>query len=155
MGTVASVNPGIASVLKTLSNSGSSALSSALASPTVQTALQNAPPADIAQLSSQALQLQEMDTLFGAPTQSANPPSLLSSLFPSSSSSSPASLLQSLDASLLASTTVNAATAGADPAGAQASVSAQLATYQAALQAAQVQALFGTGDQKSTINLLA
>ncbi|MBZ5577804.1 MAG: hypothetical protein LAP40_14680 [Acidobacteriia bacterium] len=154
MGSVASVNPGIATVLKTLSNSGSSALSSALASPTVQSVLQNAPPADIAQLSSQALQLQEMDTLFGAPTESANP-SLLSSLFPSSSSSSPASLLQSLDASLLASTTVNPATAAADPAGAQASVSAQLATYQAVLQAAQVQALFGTATTNPAVNLLA
>jgi hypothetical protein len=61
-------NPGLADVLSILSNSASPALSSLLSSSKVQSALQNASPADLVELSDQALQLQTVDSLFGAPS---------------------------------------------------------------------------------------
>ena len=94
MGTVAS-SAGIADLLQTLTSVGSP-LASTLSSPALQSALQNASPADIVKLSDQALQLQETDALFGVPdsTDSSgssdifNSSSLLASLFGSTASSS-------------------------------------------------------------------
>ena len=53
------------------SSSATPAVSSLLSSSQVQTALAKAPPADIVQLSDQAMQLQEVNGLFGGPTTSA------------------------------------------------------------------------------------
>jgi len=64
MASVASVNPGVSDVLQTLSGVASGPLSSALSSSSVQSALQNASPTDIAQLSQLAQQLVEANGLF-------------------------------------------------------------------------------------------
>jgi hypothetical protein len=64
MGSVSSTNAGLSDLLQTLTNENSP-LASTFSSPAVQTALENAPPADIVQLSDQALQLQVTDELFG------------------------------------------------------------------------------------------
>jgi hypothetical protein len=63
MGTVPT-SAGLADLMQALSNAGSP-LASTLSSPAVQSALENASPADIVKLSDQALALQETDTLFG------------------------------------------------------------------------------------------
>jgi hypothetical protein len=80
MSAVTSVNPGIADLSQLLSSTGSASISSALSTPSVQSALQNAPPVDIATLSQEAVQLQEANGLFGTPASShtaATPGSLL------------------------------------------------------------------------------
>lgn len=61
MGTVASVNPGVADLLQTLTNLNSPVMSS----PAVTKALENASPSDIVQLSVAATQLQGIDAIFG------------------------------------------------------------------------------------------
>jgi len=158
MGSVASVNPGISSLLQTISNSGSSALASELSSPTVESALQNAPSGDIVQLTDQALQLQAVNGLFGSPTQSTDPTSLLSSLFQpvtSTPSNGANSLLQSLEASAPASTGTDSSSADTNAATQQATLNDQLALYQTALQSQQVEGLFGAGTTDPSINLLA
>ena len=62
MSTTSSINAGLANLLQNLSNVGSPLLSS----PKVLAALQNAPPADIVQLSDEAIQLEGLNALFGA-----------------------------------------------------------------------------------------
>jgi hypothetical protein len=52
--------------MQILTSAATPAFSAVLSSKTMQTALAKAPPADIAQLSDQAMQLQEADGLFGA-----------------------------------------------------------------------------------------
>jgi hypothetical protein len=68
MGSVSATNPAsnqaISQLLQQLSNENSPLLST-FASPAVESALQNAPPSDIIQISDQAFQLQETDALFG------------------------------------------------------------------------------------------
>jgi hypothetical protein len=62
---------GLADLMQIFSSAATPAVSSLLSSPTVQSALQKAPVADIVQLSDQAMQLQEVNGLFGgsaAPT---------------------------------------------------------------------------------------
>jgi hypothetical protein len=78
MSTTSSVNAGLASLLQNLSNIGSPILSS----PKAIAALQNAPPADIVQLSDEAIQLEGLNALFGAAEASGSSQagSLLSSL---------------------------------------------------------------------------
>src|SRR5208282_6813047 len=98
--------------------SASSPLASELSSPAMQAALAKAPAGDIVQLSNEALQLQEMSTLFGNPSQTASsvdPSSILAALYPSPSAPSTAS----------------------------APLANQVASYQNALQSEQVQTLFG------------
>jgi hypothetical protein len=65
MGSIAPANPGLTDVLQLLSAAGSASVSSALSSPAVQSALQDASPADIVHLSAEALQLQSVTGLFG------------------------------------------------------------------------------------------
>ena len=65
MGSVGSVNPGVGDLLQALYNNNSS-LSPVLSSPSVESALQSASPADKVQLSAQALQLQQTGELFGS-----------------------------------------------------------------------------------------
>ena len=64
MGSVSSVNPGVADLLQSLSNLNSPVMSSQ----TVVNALENAPAADIVQLSTAANQLQGIDAMFGIST---------------------------------------------------------------------------------------
>jgi len=127
MGSISSVNPGISNLLQTLSNVDSPALSS----PSVLSALQKASPSDVVQLSTAALQLENVDAMFGVPN-------------PSSSSST--SALNSLMASLEAPpTSTPAATNTPVPSAAAstASPAEQAASYQANLQQSETQTLFG------------
>jgi hypothetical protein len=61
MSSVSSVNPGVANLLRTLSNIDSPLLSS----PAAVSALENAPPGDIVKLSAAATQLEGVDAMFG------------------------------------------------------------------------------------------
>jgi len=155
MGSVTSpLNPGIATLLQSFTKSNS-ALSSELTSPTVEAALQNAPPAQIAQLSNQSSQLLETDALFGSPQTSAAPSSL-SSLFPATSDTTPNSILPSLDASILsaASPAPSSNAAGAQPS----TTAGQFAGTQNALDAQQVQDLFASDVNSGSsplVNVLA
>jgi hypothetical protein len=75
LGSVSSVNPSLASLFQALTNLGSPIASS----PGTMSALESAPTADIVELSNEAVQLQEMDTLLGVPASSAaSSPSTLS-----------------------------------------------------------------------------
>jgi len=133
MGSVASTNAGLADLLQNLT-SASSPLASELSSPAMQAALEKAPAGDIVQLSNEALQLQEMGTLFGNPSQTTStvdPSSILAALYPSSSTTAASSASTSASAT---SATSTSSTSTAD----------QLATYENALQSEQVQTLFGT-----------
>src|SRR5580692_1236108 len=97
MSAVTSVNPGIADLSQLLSSTGSASISSALSTPSVQSALQNASPVDVATLSQEAVELQEANGLFGSPgsTQTAATPSSL--------------VLQALNSSISGSTTATPA----------------------------------------------
>jgi hypothetical protein len=97
MSTTSSVNAGLANLLQNLSNIGSPILSSSKA----LAALQNAPPADIIQLSDEAIQLEGLNALFGAAEASASSEagSILSSLLGGqngATNSDPANLLTEL-----------------------------------------------------------
>jgi hypothetical protein len=99
MSSISSVNPGVADLLQTFTNTGSTAMSSVLSLPAVQSAIENESPQDLAVLSFEAQQLQEAVGLFGTTDASETPvdPSTL--------------LLQALSSSLSGSTaTVPAAT---------------------------------------------
>jgi len=61
MGSVSSVNPGVANLLQTLSNVGSPLVSSQ----SDVSAIEAAPASDIAEMSAEADQLQAVDMLFG------------------------------------------------------------------------------------------
>lgn len=63
---MSSTSTGIADLMQIFSSAATPAVSSVLSSSSVQAALAKAPPADIVQLSEQAMQLQEADGLFGA-----------------------------------------------------------------------------------------
>jgi len=132
MGSVSSINPGLADLFQTLSNVNSPVLSS----PAAVSALEKASPADIAQLSIEASQLEGMDALFGVSASSDPTTSnLLESVDPAlTGSSAPASGLSqgviNTPSALLAST---------------GSTADQVASYQTSVQAAEAQTLLGTG----------
>ena len=90
-----SPNPGLANLLQNLSDVGSPILSS----PKAMAALQNAPPADIIELSDEAIQLEGLNALFGAAeaSGSSQADSLLSSLL--GGEADPANLLTELSSS--------------------------------------------------------
>ncbi|MGA2712084.1 MAG: hypothetical protein ABSG41_03180 [Bryobacteraceae bacterium] len=123
MSSIASVNPGVSGLLQTLSSAGSTPASSVLSSPKVESALQNASPGDIAQLSAEALQLQEANGLFGSPDSSQTAASII---------------LQALNSSLSGSTTNSA------PAPGSTALSSTAATAAAASELEQVSGLLGT-----------
>jgi hypothetical protein len=105
MSAISSVNPGVADLFNWLSSTGSTAATSALSSPSVQSALQGASPGDLVLLSQQALQLQQAGSLFTSSDSSetsATPESLL---------------LQALTSSIAGSTTAGSTTAGSTTAG--------------------------------------
>jgi hypothetical protein len=124
MGSVSSVNPGVADLLQTLTSLNSPVMSSS----TAVTALEKASPSDIVQLSVAAIQLQGVDTMFGISTGSS-----------SSSSTNMSTVLANLGNSLAgaAETSANGQTGSA---------AEQLANYQAVLQGAETQGLFGVGN---------
>lgn len=74
MGSVSSASSILSSLLQTLS-SQSPTLSSLLSAPNVQSALQKDSPADIVQLSDQAVKMQEANLLFGQTAQPQTSPS--------------------------------------------------------------------------------
>jgi hypothetical protein len=123
MGSVATTGFSVANLLQTLTSAGSPQLSAALSSPTVQTALQNAPTSDLVDLSDQAMQLQEVSDLFG-----------------NSSTADTATLPAALDpASSLLSSTSSTGSSGSSTA----SLANQLSGYQSDLQSEELQTLFG------------
>jgi hypothetical protein len=70
MSTISSTSTGISDLMQMFSSTTTPALSSLLSSSPVQSALAKAPPADVVQLSDEAMQLQEVDKLFGGSTAS-------------------------------------------------------------------------------------
>jgi len=129
MGSVPSASNGLSDLLQTLTNEASPLLST-LSSPNVKKALENAPASDIAQISEQALQLQNMDAIFGSSNTSTSPTgSLFSALANAGSSASSSSGLPLNPGSPLAD---------------------QLAAYQGNLQTQETQALFGLAPSTST-----
>jgi hypothetical protein len=151
MGSVTSPNPGVADLLQILSTAGSPSLSSVLSSSSVQSALTNASPADLVQLSDQALQLQVANGLFGSPD-----PSQTAGLFSGASPYNPSTILDNLLTSLY-SPSSGSTTAGT-PTSPASSTANQLAIYQSELQSEQAQALLGTdttAGTSGTLNLLA
>jgi hypothetical protein len=119
MGSVSNMNPGVSDLLQTLSNLNSPVLSS---QPVVN-ALENAPPADIVQLSMAATQLESVNAMFGI---AATPSTGMDT--------STSSTLGALEGTAPSSSVVAAA-----------SPLDQNANAQAALQAELSQGLFGTG----------
>ena len=65
MGSVSSTSSNLSDLLQTLS-AASPELSSILSTPQMQSALEKAAPGDLVQLSDQALQLQQVDSMFGS-----------------------------------------------------------------------------------------
>ncbi len=156
MGSVASTNPGLADLMQTLT-SASSPLSSELSSPAMQSALEKAPAGDIVQISNEAMELQEVGTLFGNPNQTSSaidPSSILAALYPSSSDSTNAGLSllpSSLPIYPSAPSTSSATTTSS------VSLASQLASYQNAMEVDQVQTLFGnplTNTSNSLFNVI-
>jgi len=129
MGSVPSVNPGVANLLQTLSNVNSPVLSS----PAAVSALESAPASDIVQLSQSAAELETVDMLFGIPSPSASSESTALNSLLEDLASSPTT--ESVPASSSSSTATSATTTTA----------AQLASEQSASQLAETQELFGTG----------
>jgi hypothetical protein len=126
MGSIPSVNPGVSDLLQTLSSAESASGSTVLSSPAVQSALQNASPGDIVQLSARALQLQEADGLFGSAESTQTAVSIVQ---------------QALNSSKSSSTTIGATTS-----------SSTAATALAASQLEEVTGLFGTNTNTGTGN---
>lgn len=67
MGSVATTtNAGLTYLTQLLSSSGSPLLAAGVSSSQIQSALAKASPTDVAQLSEQAMQFQDVETLFGS-----------------------------------------------------------------------------------------
>ena len=151
MSSVATTNPGLSSLLQTLSAT-SPQLSSILSSSTVQSALKNASPQDIVKLSAQALELQQVSSLFGSSigTQSVGLASNSDSLFPSLSSGTagPASaaILQALEAPTAGSATSATASTSTQP-----SVTDQLAAAFSSMQAQELGSLYGSASATGSL----
>jgi hypothetical protein len=149
MGTTSSANLGVANLLQNLTNAGSPLASS----PTAVAALEKASPRDIVQLSAEASQLQSLDVLFGQPdtatTAAANQSaadSVLSALYPNSSSSnSTLTPLQSLYQAVADASTpaTSGSTTGSSSNLSTSSLAQALASYQSNLQADEIQSMFG------------
>jgi hypothetical protein len=139
MGSVSSTSPNLSTLLQNLSVE-SPQLSSMLSTPEMQSALQKASPGDLAQLSDQALQLQQVGLLFGnwgstASTGASDSNSLFSVLSPGSSAAGAEQILEALDSSLGV-----AAPNGATP---NSTSSNQVASSVSGFQAQELNALFG------------
>jgi hypothetical protein len=147
MSSVTAVNNlNLSYLTQVLSNATSLLGLSGLSSSQVQSVLQDASPSDIVQLSDQALQLQDVNTLFGSPDTSQTA-GLFSTPTPPTSSDTLDSILTTLSAGSGSATST--ASSPAAPA-----LASQIATYQSQLQASQVQSFLGTGSGTS-LNVLA
>ena len=141
MGSISSTNSNLSNLLQTL-QAESPQLSSILSTPNMQSALENASPGDLVQLSDQALQLQQVGLLFGNPdgTQSTgftSPDSLFSLLEPQPQTAQTDPLIQALESSL--------GVAGANgTTTSDSTTSNQLANVASGFQAQELNALFGT-----------
>jgi hypothetical protein len=127
MGSVSSPNAGLSNLLQTLTNENSP-LASTFSSPAVEAALEKAPPSDIVQLSTQALQLQVTDALFGGADTSAT------------SSDSLFSELAAINSSATTGTSTSTTPSLAD----------QLAAYQGSSQLQETQSLLGLTQPTNT-----
>ncbi len=125
MGSVSPINPGVANLLQTLTNINSPVLQS----PAEVSALEKASPSDIVQLSVEAKQLESMDMTFGI---------LIGPDTGMATTVANLGELQFSDPALLST----------------ASPADQLANYQAGLQRAETQGLFGTGATSGLSNSL-
>jgi hypothetical protein len=151
-----SLNPGLADLLQTLLNVNSPVLSS----PSVVSALENAPSSDIVQLSQSASQLENVDMLFGLPNSATESSTssirtLLTDLESPQAAASPSasSILAAANASEASSTSSSTKAASTS------TEADQLASSQAAQQFADMQTLFGTAPtatlpDTSLLNLL-
>lgn len=141
MGTVASTNPastnatnnGLSDLLQTLTNENSPLLST-LSSPSIESALENAPPSDIVEISAQAQQLQSMDALFGISSSTGNSSTSLFSALATAESSAGSSAASSLNPG--------------------SSLADQLAAYQGNMQTQEAQTLLGINPSTTTPNSL-
>jgi hypothetical protein len=123
VGTVSSsLNPGVADLLQTLSSLGNTTLNSS----SVVNAIKSAPTSDIVALSDEAMQLQNVDTLFGI---GSTPTTDMSTL-----------LAELGDPSAPTTSTTSASTSTANETPAQ-----QAQAAQATAQAELTQGLFGVG----------
>ena len=140
MGSISSLNPGITNLLQTLSDVNSPVLSS----PSAVSALEQASPSDLVQLSTAAMQLENVDAMFG---------------MPDASSSNSNAALNNLLTTLETPQTTTPSVATAQPAASTtASPAEQAANYEQALQQAEAQTLLGlgsTGTSGSLFDLLA
>jgi len=146
MGSVSSLNPGVADLLQTLSNVNSPVLSS----PAVMSALENAPTSDIVQLSQSATQLENVDMLFGLPNSAAEgSTNSLSTLL--ADLESPQTAANPSASSILAAVTApgTSLTSSSTTASSASTEAGQLASYEAASQFAETEALFGTAPTAS------
>ena len=150
---MASVNPassGVSTLLQMLS-AVSPQLSSLLSAPNIQSALKSS-PVDLAHLSSEAMQLQQVNVLFGSldgtQTSGSTPfsDSLLSALPPGSPVATFDPILQALESSVEG--------AGTAAAGSTVPAGSSLADQVASAQSQQIAALFGTSTVDSSINML-
>lgn len=140
MGSISSLNPGITNLLQTLSDVNSPVLSS----PSAVSALEQASPSDLVQLSTAAMQLENVDAMFG---------------MPDASSSNSNAALNNLLTTLETPQTTTPSVATAQPAASTtASPAEQAANYDQALQQSEAQTLLGlgsTGTSGSLFDLLA
>jgi len=135
MAAVASASdPGLTYLTQLLSSSG--APLSGLSSSQLQSVLQDASPSDVVQLSDQALELQNVDLLFGNPDTSQS-----TGLFPVSDPTSSSAILDNILANL---STTSSSTTPASSSTAP-SLADQMASYQSQLQTEEMQTMFGIG----------
>lgn len=133
---------GMANLIQSLSSSDSPLAAIGLSSSQIQSALQHASPNDVAQLSVQALQLQEVSVMFGSPDTSQS-----GGLFPSPATTSSSdtifnNLLATLDStSALATPTPSAASSQSAT---SSTLASEVATAQNQMRSETLQSLFGT-----------
>jgi hypothetical protein len=139
MGSLTTNGFSVANLVQNLTGAGSPQLAATLSSPAVQTALQNAPTSDLVDLSSQALKLQETNTLFGneSGADTADTATLASMLYPLSS------LLASAEANARKAAESGAISPSPPADSSTPSLASQLAEYQSGSLAEEVQTLFG------------
>jgi hypothetical protein len=150
MGSVNSTSSNLSNLLQTLS-AASPELSSMLATPQMQIALEKASPGDLVQMSDQALQLQQVGLLFGSTDGSqssglnSSSDSLFSALSFPNSATQPDLMLQALDSSLGIGGT-NGQPANSNGATTASSLANQIASSASSFQAQALDALFGSAN---------
>jgi hypothetical protein len=152
MNPVSSTNSaGMTDLIQLLSSSSSPLVSSGLSSSQIQSALQKASPDDIVQLSDQAMQLQEFDTMFGSSDTSQT-----TSLFSTPSASSSNDTFNNLIAALnsASSSTTSSAISSGSQSTSSSSLASDMANYQSQLQVEGMQALFGMNSTQGTSGTL-